>query len=245
MGAAGGMTGARDGDLLLVMDTSTRYGGAGLWRGNQAVATLSWHSARNHTRELMPAIRHLLDAAGATPGDLKGIGVALGPGGFSALRVGISAAKGLALPLKLPLVGVGTLELEAYPYAGTRLPIHPVMDAGREEVATASFLGPASTWKKLEEERVCTVDELVASISGPALLCGEGVPSRSEKLREALGERAVLVELYTPATRLWALGSITWDRLQKRDTDEPDTLQPLYLRRPSIGAPRRPQRVTR
>ena len=57
--------------------------------------------------------------------------MALGPGGFSALRVGISVAKGLALPLDIPLVGVGTLEMEAYPYAGAGIPVCPLLEAGR------------------------------------------------------------------------------------------------------------------
>ncbi len=100
--------------LLLVLDTSTRYAGAALWREDDAVASVSWRSTGNHTRELMPAIRRLLEMVDGKPEDLAGVGVALGPGGFSAVRVGMSAAKGLALPLKLPLVGVGTLEMEAY-----------------------------------------------------------------------------------------------------------------------------------
>ena len=243
LGEARGMKGDGTGGLVLVMDTSTRYAGAGLWRGDEAVATMSWHSARNHTRELMPAIRRLLDMAGAAPADLTGLGVALGPGGFSAIRVGLSTAKGLALPLKLALVGVGTLELEAYPYAGTGLPVRPVIDAGRGEVATALFRGPLDAWRKLEDERVRTVDDMVASVSEPTLLCGEGVPSRCSQLVEALGDRAVPVDGYTPATRLWSLGAIARYRLDRGDSDDPDTLQPMYLRRPSIGRPRDPRRI--
>ena len=245
LGKARRVKGDGTGGLLLVMDTSTRYAGAALWRGDEAVATISWHSARNHTRELMPAIRHLLDMVGSAPADLTGLGVALGPGGFSAIRVGISTAMGLALPLKLALVGVGTLELEAYVYASTGLPVRPLIDVGRGEVATALFKGPRAAWRKLEQERVRTTDDVVASVSETTLLCGEGVPSRSGQLLDALGDRAVLVDGYTPATRLWSLGAISRYRLEQGDSDDPDTLQPMYLRRPSIGAPGKPQRVTK
>ena len=193
----------------------------------------------------MPAIRRVLEMSNATPGDLTGVGVALGPGGFSAVRVGMSAAKGLALPLKLPLVGVGTLEMEGYPYASIGLPVRPLIDAGRREVATALFKGPGPAWGKLEEERVSDMDGLVSSVLEPTLLCGEGVRSRVGQLREALGDRAVLVEGYTPSTRLWSLGAISSRRLGRGEADDPAALQPMYLRRPSIGQPRVPRTVNR
>ena len=69
----------------------------------------------------------ILGRTEASPADLEAIAVALGPGGFSALRVGLSCAKGLAMPTDTPLIGVGTLEMEAYPYASTGLPICAVL----------------------------------------------------------------------------------------------------------------------
>ncbi len=233
--------------LLLVVDTSTRYAGAALWRGDEAVATVSWCSTGNHTRELMPAIRRLLEMVDGKPQDLVGVGVALGPGGFSAVRVGMSAAKGLALPLKLPLVGVGTLEMEAYPYGSIGLPVRPLIDAGREQVATTLFKGrgAGAAWDKLEEERVCDMDGLAASVLEPTLICGEGVRSRGGRLAEVLGDRVVVVDGYTPATRLGSLGAISSRRLGRGESDDPRSLQPMYLRRPSIGRPRVPRPIDR
>ena len=229
--------------ILLAIDTSTRFAGVALWNGDVLVASLCWHSARNHTAELMPAIAHILDVARSGPVDLVAVAVALGPGGFSALRVGLSAAKGLAQPMDMPLLGIGTLEMEAYPYAGTGLPVRPLLDVGRGDVATALFQIVESRWKKLEGERVCAPDELMESISMPTLFCGEGVAQRSEYLRESLGGNGVIVDFHTPASRLAALGALARDRLKRRDVDSLASLQPLYLRKPSIGAPKAPQRV--
>ena len=242
------MTGPRPedglgGGMLLAIDTSTRFAGVALWNGEVLVASVCWHSARNHTAELMPAIAHVLDVARSGPADLVAVAVALGPGGFSALRVGISAAKGLAQPMDIPLWGIGTLEMEAYPYAGTGLPVRPLLDVGRGEVATALFQMREGHWRKLEGERVCTPDDLMESISVPTLFCGEGVAQRSEYLREALGGNGVSVDFHTPASRLAALGELARDRLRRGDVDSLASLQPLYLRRPSIGAPKAPQRV--
>jgi tRNA threonylcarbamoyladenosine biosynthesis protein TsaB len=240
--------------MLLAIDTSTRYAGvalsgpsgeAGSGGGVRTIYGHSWYSAHNHTVELMPAVSRALTGQGLAVKDLSGVAVALGPGGFSAIRVGISTAKGLALPLKLPLVGVGTLELEAYAYAGVGLPVRPLIDAGRGEVATALFKGPRSAWGKLEEERVCSIEELAASVFEPTLLCGEGVQSRGSHLLEALGDRVVLVDGYTPTTRLWSLGAVSGLRLGRGEADDPGALQPMYLRRPSIGQPRVPRTVNR
>ena len=237
--------------MLLAIDTSTRYAGVSLWSSDRLISGRCWYSVHNHTVELMPAIENILERAKTGPTELEGIAVALGPGGFSTLRVGISAAKGLALPLNIPLVGVGTLEMEAYPYASTGLPICPLLDSGKDEVATALFQDSGGGWRKLEEERVCTPEELVESISKPTLLCGEGVAHRSEYLRGALGRNGVIVSFHTPASRLWALGILARERLNRGDVDSPSAslrtslgvLQPLYLRRPSIGPPKTTQRV--
>ena len=229
--------------MLLAIDTSTRFAGVALWNGEVLVASMCWHSARNHTAELMPAIAHVLDMVRGGPADLVAVAVALGPGGFSALRVGISAAKGLAQPMAVPLLGVGTLEMEAYPYAGMGLPVRPLLNVGRDEVGTALFRMREGGWEKLEGERVCAPGELMESISVPTILCGEGVAQRREYLRESLGENGIIVDFHTPASRLAALGELARDRLKRGDVDSLASLQPLYLRKPSIGAPKAPQRV--
>ena len=101
-----------------------------------------------------------------------GLPIALGPGGFSALRVGMSAAKGLAMAAKLPVVGVATLDLEAFSYTGSGLNVCPMLDAGRGEVSTA-YIGPDGTRKR--EDLICSPDEALDSVSEATLFCGEGV----------------------------------------------------------------------
>jgi tRNA threonylcarbamoyladenosine biosynthesis protein TsaB len=196
----------------------------------------------------MPTIEYLLGRANASPRELQGIAVALGPGGFSALRVGISVAKGLALPLDIPLVGVGTLEMEAYPYAGAGLPVCPILEAGRSEVASALFRQDPGGWRKLREERICQPEELVQEdlfTPGEAvILCGEGVSRHYDYLRDALGPKAIIVGFHTPASRLEALGILAGQRLKAGETDSLAAIQPIYIRRPSIGAPKAPERVS-
>ncbi len=211
----------------------------------RVVCSLSWYSTQNHTRELLPAIENVLGRIGGGTSALQAVAVASGPGGFSALRVGMSVAKGLAMPTGLPVVTAGTLECEAYPYASTGLPVCPLLDVGRGEVATAMFQQQES-WQRVSEERICSPDELrglSGDTSGPFVVCGEGVTGREQHLREALGERA-LIAGGSPAVRLWALAELGWRKLVSGKTEDLVTLEPFYLRRPTIGRPATPRAVS-
>ncbi len=81
--------------MLLAIDTSTRYAGVALADEERVVSCRVWYSNMNHTMELMPQIAESLEAQDIDVASLEGVAVALGPGGFSALRVGMSVAKGL------------------------------------------------------------------------------------------------------------------------------------------------------
>ena len=137
--------------MLLAIDTSTRFAGVALADEHRVVAARTWYSTANHTAELMPAVAQLLQDKAAAVQDLEAVAVALGPGGFSALRVGSSVGKGLAAAAGLPIIGVGSLDLEAFPYAGSGLAVCALLEAGRGEAASALF-GPEG--ERLREDRV-------------------------------------------------------------------------------------------
>jgi len=229
--------------MLLAIDTSTRYAGVLLWAEGRGIASYSWHSKHNHTAELMPAIQHLLQKNKTQIRDLRGIALALGPGGFSALRVGMSVAKGLALAMELPLVGVSSLEMEAYPLADVGRPICPVLDMGRQEVAWAQFQVREGRWCKIWPEALIGLHQIAEAIPRGAVLCGEGVLTHSALLKEALDQKATVVEYSGPAPRLWALASLGDERLEGGAADDAATLQPLYLRRPSVTTPNPPTKI--
>ena len=243
--------------MLLAVDTSTRYAGVALYNAptpdnGRVIASRCWYSSVNHTSELMPAVSQILESQNTTLADLTGIAVALGPGGFSALRVGLSVVKGLAFTAGKPLIGIGTLDLEAHPYLSAGLPVCALLDAGRNEVASARF---GREGQRVREDTVGTVEELLgeiadASLQDPesqpgdtkTLFCGEGVINWGELIRDNLKSRALVIES-SPASRLWSLCRLGWERLADGDVSDLATLQPLYLRMPSIGGPKRRDRV--
>ena len=207
-----------------------------------------WRSTANHTAQLMPAVTELLSAHGIRAAELTGVAVALGPGPFSALRVGVSAAKGLAMAGGFPIVGVDTLLLEAWRYVDLatysqppgRARIVPWLDAGRNEVAAGAF---GADGKRLREDRVAAPDELLVEDQGDdtrAVYCGEAAWARRAEIagQDGSASRCIMMP-WTPADRLWALTELAASRVQDGEADDLATLQPYYLRMPTIGAPRR------
>ena len=220
--------------MFLAIDTSTRYAGVALADARRVVSCRCWFSTVNHTVELMPAVAQTLQGAGLGARDLEGIAVALGPGGFSSLRVGLSVAKGLALSARIPLVGLGSLELEAFPYLASGLAVCALLDAGRSEVAWACF-GPDG--RRRGEDAISPPHQLLDRIAEPTLFCGEGVSAWAELFKERLG--GLVVAHPVPAVRLWSLVELGRRRLAAGEVSDLATLQPYYLRMPSIGVAKR------
>jgi tRNA threonylcarbamoyl adenosine modification protein YeaZ len=201
------------------------------------VASLTWQTTQNHTIELLPNLVCLLQQAKVELGSIEEIVVAKGPGSFNGLRVGISTAKGLASALNIPLLGVNTLEAEAYPFAFTGLPLRPVQKAGREEIATALYWQKDNEWQCLEAENLTTVKTLCRRIKQKTLFCGEIPPDMISEIQQNLGRRAIISQINSPS-RASSLVILGWRKLSRGEQDDPVTLQPLYLRPPHITKPR-------
>ncbi len=234
--------------MLLSIDTSSRYGGAALSSDDgQVMEARLWRSTANHTAQLMPAVTQLLTARGVRAAELTGVAVALGPGPFSALRVGVSAAKGLAIAGGFPIIGADTLLLEAWRYLDLAICGPPSdqrgpvswLDAGRNEVAAGAF-GPDG--QRLRDDRVAPPADLLQQDGEDSLAttyCGEAAWARREEIGAIYGNGSgCAVMPWTPADRLWALAEVAARRVSDGQSDDLTTLQPYYLRMPTIGAPR-------
>ena len=226
--------------MLLAIDTSTRNAGVALGHEGRVLSSRSWFSTVNHTVELMPAVAQILEKQGLKVADLEGVAVALGPGGFSSLRVGMSVAKGLATPERKPLVGVGSLDMEAHAFLDSGLPVCALLDAGRGEWASAHF---GTDGLRLRADLVASPEEILEAITETTLFCGEGVSGRVDLIKECLGPWAVVVGGAATPLRLHSLASMAQDRLDHGEVDDLATLQPEYLRMPSIGVPKQRDRL--
>jgi tRNA threonylcarbamoyl adenosine modification protein YeaZ len=218
--------------MQLAIDTSTDMASVALVHDDKVIAELTWHSGQNHTTQLLPHVNYLM--AKFSIKDIDGIFVARGPGSFNGLRVGVSTAKGLAFSLGIPIVGIGTLEADAYQHAETGLPICPIFNAGRGEVATAVYRMLGGRWRQLKPEYITTVDALCSQITARTLFCGDYVATVAPQLRDALGRKAMISTPAASLRRASLLAELGQPRFKAGDCDNPATLQPIYLRRPPI-----------
>ena len=224
--------------MELAIDTSTDMASIALVQDSRVLAELTWRCGQNHTVELLPQLNHLLNQTGVNFQSISGIIVAKGPGGFNGLRVGVSTAKGLAFSLKVPIVGIGTLEVEAYQHAETGLPICPIFNAGRGEIAAAIYQEKGGEWRQLTSEQITTVEALWSQKTTKTVFCGELIPSIATQLTKRLKQRAVILSSPAKLRRASFLAELGLSRLKRGNYDNPTTLQPLYLRRPPITKPK-------
>ena len=213
--------------MLLAVDTSTAYVGLAVYDGAQVIGEYIWQSNQHHTVELAPAVAELLARSGLTTENIQALGVALGPGSFTSLRVGLSLVKGLALARHLPLVGIPTLDIYAASQPASKLPLLAAIQAGRGRLAIGWYKSMKNGWQAKGPARVATVDMLIEEIQSPSIVCGEF----SAQERQRLGQ-VETIKLASPAQsvrRPSVLAELAWARWQNGDVDDEATLAPIYL----------------
>ena len=225
--------------MQLAIDTSTNTASLALANGSEILAELSWRCGQNHSTTLLPYLARLLNQTGSGLGSLDAIIVARGPGSFNGLRVGISTAKGLAFSLGVPVVGISTLAATAYQHAEASLPVCPIFNAGRGEIATAIYHMKGSRWQPITGEHITNIEVLCAQIDTKTLFCGELTAAISDRLRKRLKQKAVIAAPAARFRRAGFLAELGRQEMEAGNSDNPTTLHPIYLRRPHITKPRR------
>lgn len=220
--------------MLLAIDTATRMAGLALYdqvRG-RFLGEETWYSADSHTVELTPRLVRILDQQGLAVADLNGLVVSLGPGSYTGLRIGLSVAKGLALSLDLPLVGVPTLDVVAEPHKEQRLPICALLQAGRSRFCVGHYSRYRGRWRRRGSFELATLDAVCDQLVEPTLFCGEIEAEHAEHIRKRLGADAVVAPPAASLRRAGYLAELGWQRLSRGDADDPGQLSPIYLKQP-------------
>jgi tRNA threonylcarbamoyladenosine biosynthesis protein TsaB len=215
--------------VLLAIDTSTSWISLALYDGTYVRSEQTWQSQHHHTVELTPAIEQIFIRTGTSSKDLTGLAVAIGPGSFTSLRIGLAAAKGFAFALKIPLVGVCSLDViaAAQPPEDDK-PLVAVLQAGRKRLAFANYQVENGAWVRQDEPDVITPQDLVSTITDPTRISGE----LSEAARAVIGRRWKNAMIASPARclrRAGYLAELGWERLAKDQADDPVSLTPIYL----------------
>lgn len=218
--------------ILLAFDTAQGALSAAVMDGEGVLASSFEPRTRGHAEALMPLLETVLAEAALSFADLDALAVTVGPGTFTGLRVGLAAARGLALARSLPLVGVTTLEAVAEP-AGAEADETCValFDARRDEVYMQAFA------PSLTPPLLVSLDEAMTPLPpGKLVLVGTGAPLLAPRL-EAAG-RAFRLSPAKPQPEAQAVGRLALARIAAQGLDAFRTApEPLYIRAPDAKLP--------
>jgi tRNA threonylcarbamoyladenosine biosynthesis protein TsaB len=223
--------------MILAIDTATHWMGLALHDGRTLQAELGWRSLNNHTIELAPAVADLLRRAGLDATDLSGIAVAIGPGSYTGLRIGLGFAKGLTLANRTRLIGVSTLDILAasLPQAEGQLTV--IAEAGRTRVCAGVYQWkPGKGYQSNGQPVIDSWENLLASTEEPMTFAGEITPAAAKMIRSS-DKSLRHVSAADSVRRAGYLAQIGWLRLRRGWTDDPSQLAPIYLRDPAGAKP--------
>jgi tRNA threonylcarbamoyladenosine biosynthesis protein TsaB len=220
--------------VVLGIDTGGPIGSFGVVADGRLAAAAT-RSSVSHGLALPAAVEEVLESAGASLSDLAAIAVAIGPGSFTGLRVGLSYAKGVAAARKISIVGVSSLDALAL-CAGSGLAegasIYPLIDARKGEVYTGLYRFVAGALEKTSSDLVVPLTHFVAGLADEAVLVGYSVAEQACMLARASGRRVVLIENGGLNLRGSFVAAIGGAKVARKETDVIDTLEPIYLRPP-------------
>ena len=219
--------------MILALDTATRWTGLALHDGKRVIAEQGWHSKHTQTIELTPAVGTLLEKSGVAAADLRALAVAIGPGSYTSLRVGLAVAKGLSLAHQIPLIGVPTLDIMAASVGLRTGSLLVVLEAGRKRVIAGMYRWQERRgWQASEQPIIETWETLLFHLETSTTFAGEISPEAAKLIR-ASKKPFFLVPAAASVRRAGYLAEIGWQRSRQGLVDDAASLAPSYLRDPS------------
>jgi tRNA threonylcarbamoyladenosine biosynthesis protein TsaB len=236
--------------MILAIDTATRTASIALYDETGVIGEATWRARENHTTSLMPQLLRLLEMSATSIDRVEVLAVAIGPGSFTGLRIGLSVAKGIALARGLPIVALPTLDGLAQAFAQQLLPIWAVLDAGRGKYAAGRYAVRRDHAKRVGDYVVGDAEQLANAISaetpgeatepeagekishpeqGHVRVCGEVDATLRSTLLARLRARVVLTDPANSTRRAAYLAELAWQRWQTNRVNDPDTLAPYYI----------------
>ncbi len=210
--------------LILGVDTSSRRGSVALLEGPRLVELRPVDGEQDHSRALLPCLEAMLGAARRRVGELEALAVAVGPGSFTGLRVGLATVQGLALALGRPCLGVDVLQ--AWARHESRRPLALLLDAFRGEVlgtvCADGLSGPAV---------LASPAAFVERVPPGAWLAGSGADLHAGLLRQLRPDLSLSTRPPELAASVAELGR---EALAAGQGGVPEELRPVYLRAPAV-----------
>lgn len=217
--------------LILAIETSTARSSVALVSHDDVLATAGLGVAQRHGEFVAPAIDFCLRQSAASPSDVTGVAVGLGPGLYTGLRVGIATAQAFAMARSLPMVGLSGLDVLAFQARHVRRPVVATLDARRGELFWALYRPAPGGVQRATDPRVGRPDELSAelqSLGEECLVIGDGATRYRDEFDDLhLVDLAIDGRGQPDAADL---ATLAVPRFIREETSRAGTLAPLYLR---------------
>lgn len=217
---------------VLAFDTTTARGSVAVVQDGEVLGEVRLTAPDSHSTRLLGAIDFLLGALGLSLQSLDGLAVAVGPGSFTGLRVGIATVQGLSLGADRPIAAVPTLDALADRIRGAAPRLIALMDAYRDGINVGTYDRDA---RPVEGPKLVRPEDFLASLPADAAFIGE--PSLRYRTQIAQAQPHALF----PERSLFLAGSVGRLAIPVLETGKglpADQVRPLYLREPHIGPPR-------
>ncbi|MDI3480955.1 MAG: tRNA threonylcarbamoyladenosine biosynthesis protein TsaB [Tepidanaerobacteraceae bacterium] len=225
---------------ILGIDTSSMVATAAVMSPDKLMAEYIVNNKKNHSEKMMQVVDRVLQDSGISLADLDVVAVAVGPGSFTGIRIGMACAEGMAHALEKPMVGINTLDGLAYNLMGETRLICPVMDAQRGQVYTCFYRWEGGKLKKLSEYEVIKAKDLLARLSSrkeQTVVLGDGLTVLARATDDG-GQKVwgvdSLIAAAHPALsmpRASSIAAAALDEYARGKIDTCYTIKPFYIRR--------------
>jgi tRNA threonylcarbamoyladenosine biosynthesis protein TsaB len=216
--------------MLLAIDTSTQMVGIGLHDGKQVLSEYIWRGKARHTVELAPQIAIMMRRVEVKVEDLEGVAVALGPGSYTGLRIGLALGKGLALSRGLKLVGVPTFDIIALRQPERSAPLFVALEAGRGRIVGMWYKWSRKSWRPDGEMLITSWEKFVQDTSELCAVCGEISPVARRLLDDH--DRFQIGSPASCLRRPSDLAEIALYRMRSKRRVKPQPITPIYSAAP-------------
>lgn len=219
--------------MLLAIETSSLVSSVALLHDDTLKAELTIQARLTHSEQLMPHIADMLDKASVSKTQIDGVAVAIGPGSFTGLRIGLATAKGLAFAWNIPIIGVETPTSLAWNFVGASDYICPLIDAQKGNVYASLYQWQHDTLQQIEDIHIAPLTDVLTALEAKGKLvvfCGDGALLGKTKIIE----ESLLFRMAPPTMCIPRAGSVALaaqKRWREGDVDDCMTLTPAYKRR--------------
>ena len=217
--------------LILGIETATERVSVAIGGHEGVIGLFEVTKGRRHAETLVPAIDFTLRQAGIDLEEISVVAVDVGPGLFTGMRVGLASATSIAQALRIPMIGISSLDLLAFTQQHAGKIIVPVIDARKSEVFYAMYRPVPGGVQRVVEPQVGSVDDLVADLmarSDDSLLLGDGSRRYRDEIIE--GFRCQIGGDDHPSAA--PLVQLAHAKALREDWVQPRDIEPIYLREP-------------